>query len=163
MVRAILSRSRLRIILAGIIFIAAQHPAVAEHGRDFSARYDLKDEAPVGADRVSITLSLRLQNHSGADVADAEVSLQDSVPALKTLGVLQDSAPAFKTLGVFPGHLSLANHEVTTLSGEFTVPTEYITQWRTGQKPRIVVRFKSAEGRSVHRPVELLYMPGVGR
>ncbi len=149
MASAIRSVSRLRIILAGIIFIAAQ-PAFAEHGRDFSARYDLKDEAPVGADHVSVTLSLRLQNHSGAAVADAEVSVQDCVPA-------------FKTLGDFPGHLSLANHEVATLSGTFTVPTEYVTRWRTGQKPRIVVRFKSAAGRSIRRPVELLFMPGVGR
>jgi len=147
----ILSARGLRIILAVLIVALAALPsAFAENGRDFSASYDLRDVSPSGADHVRVTLSLRLQNHSGADVADAEVSLQDSVRA-------------FKTLGVFAEHVSLANHEVAKLSGTFIVPTQYVAQWRTGRRPQVVVRLMSANGHSMHpRPVELLYVPGVG-
>jgi hypothetical protein len=147
----ILSAQGLRIVLAVLVVtIMAQRAAFAENGRDFSASYDLKDVSPVAANQVSVTLSLRLQNHSGADVADAEVSLQD---------IVQESS----ALGVFPMHLSLMNHAVAKLSGAFIVPTRYVTQWRTGQGPRIVVRVVSDTGHAIRRPVELLYMPGVGR
>jgi len=133
-----------------VITIVGAPAAYAENGRDFSARYDITNVSPVGANQVSVTLSLRLQNHSGADIADAEVSLQDSVLA-------------FKTLGVFPTHVSLANHSVANVSGTFLVPAPYVTQWRTGARPRVIVRFMSAQGRWSRRPVELLFMPGVGR
>jgi len=147
----ILSFQGLRVLSAVLIVtIMAQPATFAEHGRDFSASYDIKDVSLVGANEVSVTLNLRLQNHSGAEVADAEVSLQDSVPASKALGV-------------FPMHLSLVNHAVANLSGTFIVPTRYVAQWRTGQRPRIVVRFMSDTGHAIRRPVELLYMPGVGR
>ena len=135
-----------------IITIAGTPAAYAENGRDFSARYDITNVSPVGANQVSVTLSLRLQNHSGADIADAEVSLQD-----------QDSALEFKSLGVFPTHVTLANHSVANVSGTFLVPAPYVTQWRTGARPRVIVRFMSAQGRWSRRPVELLFMPGVGR
>ena len=147
----ILSAQGLRIVLVGLtVTIMALPSAFAEHGRDFSGSYDFKDVSPVGANEVSVTLNLRLQNHSGAEVADAEVSLQDSVPASKALGV-------------FPMHLSLVNHAVAKLSGAFIVPTRYVMQWRTGQGPRVVVRFVSDTGHAIRRPVELLYMPGAGR
>jgi hypothetical protein len=103
-----------------------------------------------GADRVSVALSLRLQNHSGADVTDAEVSLEDKVPALRSLGV-------------FPSHLSLVNHAVATLTGTFSVPTSYATEWRTGHRPQVVVRYMSAQGHWIRRPVEMRFLPGVGR
>jgi hypothetical protein len=145
-----LATLRFKIVAAVVMTIATVPCAFAEHGRDFSASFDLKDVTPVGANRVSVTLNLRLQNHSGADIADAEVSLQDRMPALKSLGV-------------FPMHPSLANHGVATLTGTFMVPSRFVTQWRSGNKPGVVVRFRSAQGHLIHRPVEMLFMPGVGR
>jgi hypothetical protein len=151
MIRRSLRALRLKILSAVFIATLTSVPcAFAEHGRDFSATYDLKDVSPAGADRVSVTLSLRLQNHSGADLADAEVSLEDKVPALRSLGV-------------FPSHLSLVNHAVATLTGTFSVPTSYAAEWRTGHRPQVVVRYMSAQGHWIRRPVEMRFLPGVGR
>jgi len=140
-----------RIATAALIIALAALPfaALAANGRDFSATYDVTHVATVDSQHVSVMLNLRLQNHSGADVTDAEVSLRDDLLE-------------FKSLGVFPLHVTLANHAVANLSGTFTVPAGYMTHWRSGPGPHVFVRFIDAHGHSISRPVKLRLMPGVG-
>ena len=146
----ILGPRGLRIAAAALIVTLAALPsALAANGRDFSASYHVSDVTTLDARHLSLTLSLRLNNHSGAEVSDARV-------------LLNDNFLEFKTLGAFPSRVTLANHEVATLSGAFIVPASYVKQWRSGPGPRVFVSFIDAKGHSISRPVKLHFVPGVG-
>ncbi len=145
-VRRVASRSTHGPLLFGFLIIVLagwpSSPLQAENGRDFSAMYDFRDVVPVDAQHVSVRLALQIQNHSGADVYAARLTLRD--------GLLE-----FKTLGEFEP-LTLAYHQVQRLSQVFTVSPQELQRWQSGQPPRLMVEYQDAVGRRVMRPVELM-------
>jgi hypothetical protein len=140
-------RATFQILL--LLSIAATHAAHAENGRDFSAMYDLTNIAPVDTAHVSLTLVLRLQNHSGADIADAVVGLSDRL------------RPGKLSAQVSSG-VSIQYGRHVKVSGDITVKRSDYDRWQHGARLPLVIEFRDARGHTTTRPIELVRMPGIG-
>jgi hypothetical protein len=133
-----------------LVILSAWIPnARAENGRDYSAMYDLGPATAVDPLHVSMKLFLRLQNHSGADLTNATISLADRLAPGK--------AGASVTSGV-----TVAYRGVVKLSATVTVATQEYQRWQHGGQPLLIIRVPNRNGREVGRPIELARMPGVG-
>ena len=124
-------------------------PAFAEDGRDFSAIYDFKNVEVVDPTHVSVTLVLRLQNHSGADVAAGQVSLRRGMNPSQSYGAFSTS-------------VTVANRAVTKLTGTFVVDAEEYQLWQSGPSPMLRIDYGDGEGRPMLRPVEVVRRRGMG-
>jgi hypothetical protein len=123
--------------------------AWGENGRDFSAMYDLGPATAVDPTHVSVKLSLRLQNHSGADLTNATIFLADRLRPGKIGMPLKTGVTA-------------AYRGVAKVSGTVTVTTEEYGRWQRGGHPSLVIRVWARNGRQVDRPIELIRLPGAG-
>jgi hypothetical protein len=140
-------RATFQILL--LLSIAVTHAAHAENGRDFSAMYDLTNIAPVDTMHVSLTLVLRLQNHSGAALNNATVVLSNKF------------SPSASPQTV-ASRVNVADRRSVKVSGTITVRKSEYARWHTGTRPSLVVHFVGKSGRGVDRPVELARMAGLG-
>ena len=118
--------------------------ALAENGRDFAGSYAVTNETDWGED-VSLTLSLRIVNYSGADVTDALLTLDDPL-------FLDE---VYADLGV----IDVAYRRQVVVSKDIVLPFEEYQRWREGQPPQVQLEYLTADGNPARRPVELMAMP----
>lgn len=117
----------------------------AEDGRDFNSIYEISN-TNVGPDTVALTLTLRLFNHYGADVAGATV-------------VLEDSSVSGGSFGSFSG-VAVRYQEDVRLSADFVVSrAEYDAWQQSGGQPKMHIDFNDATGNSVTRAIEMARLP----
>jgi predicted RecA/RadA family phage recombinase len=109
-------------------------------GRDFSGSYQVSDVS-VSGDTASLTLSLRLFNHSTADVSNATVVLRDLI------------IPS-RNFGTFP-NVNIPAGQTVQLSGTFQVPQREYQSWQQGRKPFLMIEYADASGNKVRRPIEV--------
>ncbi len=114
--------------------------ALAANGRDFAGFYQYANVGEMGTQE-QVTLSVRVFNYSGADIADARLILQD--PLLRA------------TYGGFI-RVSIQNGGSAPVSGNFTIPIAEYERWQVGSVPHLWIEFTDAAGNSVRRPVELV-------
>lgn len=123
--------------------------AHAENGRDFSAMYAIGRPTVVDSTHVSVTLSLRVQNHSGASLSDAAI-------------FLVNRAQPFKAGSLVASGIQVPDRGTAKASGAVTVSTRDYQRWQRGEPPAFMVRVVSRNGRSVDRPIELLRTSHIG-
>ena len=110
------------------------------NGREFSGFYRVSDVS-VSGDTASLTLTLRLINHSSADVSNATVALRDSI------------IPS-RNFGTFP-NVSVPAGQTVQLSGTFQVPQREYESWQQGRRPFLMIEYADATGNKVRRPIEV--------
>jgi hypothetical protein len=114
------------------------------NGREFSGFYRISD-ASVSGETVSLTLTLRLSNHSGADVSNATVLLRDWILPSRNYGT-------FASVNVAAGR-------TVQLSGTFQVPQHEYQSWQQGRHPFLMIEYADAAGNKVRRPIEIARGP----
>jgi len=124
-----------------LVFTLAAALSHASGGRDFAGIYEITNVNDLGP-TVRLTLSVRLFNYSGAKVAGASLTLQDSV------------LPG-QAYGSFPA-LSFGDHESVRRSADLTIPRVEYERWRRGGSPNLVVEFHDAQGNLVRRRAEVI-------
>jgi hypothetical protein len=131
------------------LLLAAAASAHAEHGRDFSALYDIGRVTTIDAHRVSVTLLLRLRNNSGRYVSNGSIRLVDRSAPGEALATLGDP-------------VEVAYRASARVAGTVTVERSEYQRWVRGDAPKLVVNVIDARGRHVDHPVELVRLPGAG-
>ena len=109
-------------------------------GRNFSGFYQVSDVS-VSGETASLTLTLRLINHSSADVSNATVALRDSI------------IPS-RNFGTFP-NVSVPAGQTVQLSGTFQVPQREYESWQQGRRPFLMFEYADISGNKVRRPIEV--------
>lgn len=123
--------------------------AHAESGRDFSAMYAIGRPTVFDSTHVSVTLSLRLQNHSGASLSDAAI-------------FLVNRAQPFKAGSLVASGIQIPDRGTAQASGAVTVSTRDYQRWQRGEPPALLVRVVNRNGRNVDHPIELLRTSHIG-
>jgi hypothetical protein len=111
--------------------------------------YDLTNTATGDTAHVSLTLVLRLQNHSGAALNNGAI-------------VLRDKFSPSASLQTVASGVSVADRRSVKVSGTITVKKAEYARWQRGNRPSLLVHFVGKSGRAVDRPIELARMPGLG-
>lgn len=106
---------------------------------DFSGSYSLGTPAAAGDD-VQISISLAINNNTGASVRNAVIALHDPRAARVTYGQLAG--------------LSLPAGARTEMNGSFTVPKSLYDSWQKGSSPAMSVSFTDARGNAVRTFIE---------
>jgi|SRR6267378_218899 len=110
------------------------------NGRDFSGFYRTSDVS-VSGETASLTLTVRLFNHSSMDVANATVVLRDwIIPSRNYASFPNVNIPAGKTV---------------QLSGTFQVPQREYQSWQQGRQPTVIIEYMDISGNKVRRLIEL--------
>jgi hypothetical protein len=132
-----------------LVVLSAWMPdALAENGRDFSAMFDIGPPTALDATHVSVRVFLRLQNHSGAYLTNATISLAERlVPGKEGTPLVTGVTAAYRG--------------IVKVSGTVAVGTEEYRRWQRGGQPSLVIRVPDRNGRQLDRPIELVRMPGV--
>ena len=129
--------------------------AVASNSRNFTGVYKILKVTDQG-DSVEVQLSLRVVNHSEADVTGATVSLRSSLknsPA-PTEAWEKNETP-FKDV-----ELHYNEHKrVAPLEGTFTVPAQEYKQWAKGRGPNFVIDYTDESGKAHHEEIEVSGRP----
>ena len=152
------SRSGISKLLAIPIVVAAFWAVLgaarvfAKGAREFAGFYRIVQATNQG-DQVEVRISLHVFNYSDADVKDATISLESSVPhpprAAEAWGKEQ---PSFQ--GVT---LRVKEHQVVPpLEATFTVPAWEYQQWLKGAQPHFVIDYQDASGKPQHKAIELM-------
>ena len=110
------------------------------NGRDFSAFYRVSDVSLSG-ETASLTLTLRLFNHTTADVSNATV-------------VLRDMLIPTRNFGTFP-NVNVPAGQTVHLTGTFQVPQREYQGWQQGRRPFLMIEYADATGNNVRRPIEI--------
>ena len=140
------SRSRFPGFVLTVLCCAAAHAA---NHRDFSAMYDVGPASVVDATHVSVTLSLRLQNHSGRPLSHAALAMKElMMPGGRGRVVASD--------------VSVEDRGTAKTSGIVIVSANEYRRWQRGGQPLLVLRVHDSNGRDIDRAIELLRLPGVG-
>lgn len=118
--------------------------APAENGRDFAGFYELGDAVDLG-DQVAVHMTVRVYNYSGADVIDARI-------------VLEDTLPMGDDLGSFAMTVDIPDYESVRATESFTVPRPEYDHWQAGEAPQLRLDYTDAAGNDHRAPVELMPM-----
>lgn len=129
--------------------------ALASNSRNFTGVYRILKATDQG-DSVEVRLSLRVVNHSQADVKGATISLRSSLKRLpEPTEAWEKDATQFKGVA-----LNFNEHKrVPDLEGTFTVPADEYKQWAKGRGPNFVIEFEDASGKTRHEEIEVSRMP----
>ena len=119
---------------------------LAENGRDFAGQYAISNVVENG-ETVNTTLTVRLINYSGRDIAGARLLLQADPPAARETALATD--------------LALANHTHKTIRADITISKAELDRWQRGAPPHLAAEFADGDGRLVRRPVELVREPRI--
>ena len=111
------------------------------NGRDFSGSYQVSGVS-VSGDTASLTLTVRLFNHSGVDVSNATVVLRDWIIPSRNFGT-------FPSVGVPAGRS-------VQLSGTFQIPQREYQSWQQGRPPFLMIEYADVAGNKVRRPIEVV-------
>ena len=136
--------------------MAGFRAALAKAPREFAGSYRILQTTNQGNQVEDVRISLRVFNYSGAEVKDATISLQSSLPHPPGFGeTWEKQQPRFQ--GVL-----LHVHEprpMKPLEETFTVPAREYQQWLKGAQPHFVVDYEDASGKPQHRSIELMRRP----
>jgi hypothetical protein len=129
--------------------------ALASNSRNFTGVYKTLKVTEQG-DSVEVQLSLRVVNHSAADVIGATISLRSSLKnSLEPTEAWEKNETPFKDV-----ELHYNEHKrVPPLESTFTVPAEEYKQWAKGRGPNFVIDYNDASGKTHHEKIELSRMP----
>jgi len=111
------------------------------NGRDFSGSYQVSG-VTVSGDTASLTLTLRLFNHSTADISNATVVLRDMIIPSRNHGRISN--------------VSVPAGQAVQLSGTFQVPQREYQSWQRGKQPFLMIEYVDAAGNKVRRPIEIV-------
>ncbi|PYU21650.1 MAG: hypothetical protein DMG30_17135 [Acidobacteria bacterium] len=114
--------------------------AWAGNGRGFSGFYRCSD-VNVSGETASLTLTLRLFNHSDTTAANATVLLRDWI------------VPS-RNYGSFP-NLNIPRGQAVQVSGNFQIPQREYQSWQQGRPPSLIIEYVDASGNKVRRPIEI--------
>jgi hypothetical protein len=134
-------------LLAGVLLLVtlvvpANVPA--EDVRDFAGFYKVGEITDLG-DQVTLPLTVRIFNYSGAEVIGARIILEDSlVPG--------------EDRGSFAATVDLPDRESAAASDTFTVPRHEYEQWQEGAHPWLRLEFTDAAGTKQRAAVALAPM-----
>jgi len=117
----------------------------AEGGRDFAGRYAISNVVDNGDNTENATLTVRLFNYSGHDIAGARLLLLAGPP-----GPVETEISA---------HLTLSNHTDQKVQADVSVPAPELDRWQHGASPRLAMEFTGDDGQLIRRPVELVRDP----
>ena len=134
--------------LATLGLLGATGLAHAENGRDFSGVYDMGSATKLDATHVSVKLYLRLNNHSGADLKNAQIALADPLERSKASSMYASGVTANR-------------RGVVKVTGTVTVDSREYLRWRGGPGPSLVVRVPDKHGQMIDHPIELQRLRGV--
>ena len=133
------------ILLLAAVGMVAHLPRVqAVDGRDFAGNYSVSDVSQSG-DATTLTFSMQVFNYSGADVANATVTLEDS----------GQPGQAYAT---FTG-VSIASNDSVQLSAQATLPSAEVDRWSQGGSPAVTIQFTDSDGLNRAERVELAPAP----
>jgi hypothetical protein len=129
--------------------------AVASNSRNFTGVYRILKVTEQG-DSVEVQLSLRVVNHSAADVTGATISLRSSLKNLpEPTEAWEKNETPFKDV-----ELHYNEHKrVPPLEGTFTVPADEYKQWGKGRGPNFVIDYNDASGKARHEEIQISRMP----
>lgn len=124
------------VVLLGLAWVGLAQA----NGREFSGFYRVSDVS-VSGDTASLTLTLRLFNHSGADVSNAAVVLHDVFIPTRNYGTISN--------------VNVPAEHVVQFSGTFQVPQREYQSWQQGRRPFLMIEYTDAAGNKVRRPIEV--------
>ena len=123
------------------LFAAA--PVSAKDGRDFAGFYKVL-QVTDQVDEVQVKLSLQVFNYSSANVTEATIALQSSLPN-----------PSFDGVA-----LNVNEHKIVPpLVGTFKVSESDYAAWMKGTRPPFVIEFTDASGKVHQEAIELTRIP----
>ena len=139
-------------LLALAVIVAACGAALARAPREFAGSYRILQTTNQG-NQIEVRISLRVFNYSGAEVKDATISLQSSLPHPPGFGeAWEKQQPCFQGVAL---HVN-EPRPMKPLEETFTVPAREYQEWLKGAQPRFVVDYEDASGKPHHRAIELM-------
>jgi hypothetical protein len=114
------------------------------NSRDFTCSYRVSD-VNVSGDTASLTLTLRLINHSTVDISNATVVLRDSIIPSRNFGMIPN--------------VNVPAGQAAQLSGTFQVPQREYQIWQQGKQPILMIEYADAAGNMVRRLIEIERTP----
>ncbi len=136
----------IRLLAACLLLVATA--AQAGQDRGFSATYALGSPRSVDATHVSVPITLRLRNHSGADVTNATVSLRS------LLGHVRVPKPANLQSSSAAASVAVRDRAVVPVATSFVVPTWEYERWQRGGRPMLALRIEDPSGHAVLHPID---------
>jgi hypothetical protein len=119
--------------------------AQASGAHKFSALYQILKVSERG-DNVEVEVSLRVFNHSGANVTGATISLVSSLvtpPLGPVFDWEKDEVPFTDVELPYNAHVKTV---APPLVRTFTIPADEYAQWKAGAGPRFVIAYLDAAG-----------------
>jgi len=128
---------------------------LAEGARQFAGSYRILQATNQG-NKMQVRISLRVVNHSEADVHDATISLRSALPHAPGAGeAWENEQPSFKSVA-----LRVNEHQIVPpLEATFTVPAREYREWLKGAQPHFVINYQDAAGKPQQREIELMRTP----
>lgn len=127
------------VVLSLCVILTALALAAFSATSDFSGSYNLGAPSAVGED-IQLTISLAINNNTGANVSNAVIALHDPRAARVTYGQLTG--------------VSLPAGSPAEVNGLFTVPRGLYESWQKGSSPAMSVSFTDAKGNPVRTFIE---------
>ena len=130
------------IILLAIMMNCWALPSLAENGQDFAGVFSITDMVDA-VDEVTVSLSLKIFNNSGADVTNATVGIEQFPPG----------APLYE----FPSHVDIDyGAHITVTEPVLVIPRTVYEHWGQGAIPLVTLRHFDEEGNQRSTVVDLL-------
>jgi hypothetical protein len=145
------------ISVAVAAFLAAFGAArgLAKGAREFTGFYRILQATNQG-NQVQVRISLRVFNYSEADVQDATISLESSLPHPPGAAeAWEKEEPSFQSVALRVNERQAA----PPLEAAFTVPAREYQQWLKSARPQFVIDYQDASGKPQRRAIELMRRP----
>ncbi len=143
------------VTLAAFLAALGGAQAYAKGAREFAGFYKILKVANQDG-RVEVRVSLRVFNYSEADVKDATISLENSLPHAPGAGeAWEKEQPSFRGVTLHVNERQV----VPPLEATFTVPAREYEEWLRGAQPHFVIDYQDATGKPRHRAIELMRRP----
>ena len=143
------------IALAACLAALGAARVYAKGAREFAGFYKILKAVNQG-DTVELRISLRVFNYSQADVKDATISLESSLPHPPGAGeAWEKRQPSFRSVILHVNERQVA----PPLEATFAVPAREYRLWLKGAQPHFVIDYQDAAGKPQHRAIELMRRP----
>jgi hypothetical protein len=126
-------------LLVPAVLGVAQTPAA------FGGYYQTSNVSAVDG-QVQLTFSAQVSNNTGGDIANATISLIDTV-------VAKPPYAQFSGISITNGNTSAA------LTQSVTIPKYLYDSWQNGGAPQVSIDFSDASGNAVHNTFSLVAQP----
>jgi hypothetical protein len=140
-----LNCSARRLVQVVSMFFFLSSIATANNSGNFLGFYSVSNAVDLGT-QVRVTLAVRIFNYSSADLAGADVTLQDSVTARSDYGAFSKT--------------SIAKDDSVKLSADFTISAREYKRWRNGGTPCLRIDYRDSRGNRLRRRIEMRQQGG---